>query len=292
MARVARDRWAEWLLHTRHGDDPEQLRGVLEYLYPVRDRVLENARIAEGDTVLDAGCGDGLIAFGALERVGPRGRVVFSDVSQDLLDICREFAARMGALDRCRFVRASADDLAAIPDGSVDALTVRSVLIYVAHKRRALGEFHRVLKPGGRLSVFEPINRFAFPEPEDRLMGYDVTPVKDLALRVRAVWERIQPPGADPMSDFDERDLLRLAGEAGFGELHMELKVDVRRHEPRSWDGLMGMSFNPKLPTVGETMRQALAPHEVERLTAHLRPLVQGGEGRLGQAVAYLWAVK
>lgn len=292
MARVARDRWAEWLLHRRHGDDPEQLRGVLEYLYPVRDRVLENARVAAGDTVLDVGCGDGLIAFGALEKVGPGGRVVFSDVSQDLLDVCRQLAEETGALDRCEFVRASADDLGSIRDDSVDAVTVRSVLIYVADKRRALGEFHRALKPGGRLSVFEPINRFTFPEPEDRLMGFDVTPVQDLALRVRAVWERIQPPGAEPMTDFDERDLLRLAEEAGFGELHLELRVDVRRLEPRGWDALMGTSFNPKLPTVGETMRQALAPDEVERLTAHLRPLVEGGEGRLGLAVAYLWAVK
>jgi arsenite methyltransferase len=42
--------------------------------------------------VLDVGCGDGLIAFGALDRVGEEGQVIFSDISQDLLDHCRSLA--------------------------------------------------------------------------------------------------------------------------------------------------------------------------------------------------------
>jgi len=49
-----------------------------------------------------------------------------------------------------------ADDLAAIPDASVDVVTTRSVLIYVRDKRRAFGEFARVLRPGGWISIFEP----------------------------------------------------------------------------------------------------------------------------------------
>ena len=43
-------------------------------------------------------------------------------------------------------------------DGSVDVVTTRSVLIYVKDKAAALREFYRVLKPGGRVSLFEPIN--------------------------------------------------------------------------------------------------------------------------------------
>ena len=42
----------------------------------------------------------------------------------------------------------------------MDIVTTRSVLIYVEDKRRAFEEFFRVLKPGGRISLFEPINRF------------------------------------------------------------------------------------------------------------------------------------
>lgn len=71
----------------------------------------------------------------------------------------------MGGLDRCRFVRAAAEDLGPIPDASVDVVTTWSVLIYVADKRRAFAEFFRVLKPGGRASLFEPINRFGHGRP-------------------------------------------------------------------------------------------------------------------------------
>ena len=80
-----RDRWSEWLLRRRHGDDPERLKAMLERLTWIRDGVLDRARLEAGDTLLDVGCGDGLIGFGGLDRVGPTGRVIFIDVSQNLL---------------------------------------------------------------------------------------------------------------------------------------------------------------------------------------------------------------
>jgi arsenite methyltransferase len=168
-------------LRQRHGGDPEQLQRALAFLEPVRDRVLDQPEPKPGDTVLDVGCGDGLIAFGALERVGEQGTVIFSDISQDLLDHCRVLAAEIGVLDRCQFVHAAAEDLAPIADGSVDVVTTRSVLIYVPDKPRAFAEFFRVLRPGGRLSLFEPINRFGMDQP-----SWDAGPVQELRDRVRA----------------------------------------------------------------------------------------------------------
>ncbi len=107
------DRWHRWLMDTRSGGDPAARERLLtEYLYPLRDTVLDKAKLQPGDTVLDVGTGDGLIAFGALERLGPSGHVVFSDISQDLLDHCRAAAGAEGWIDRCRFVLASADSLA------------------------------------------------------------------------------------------------------------------------------------------------------------------------------------
>jgi arsenite methyltransferase len=122
--------WAAWLLERRHGGDPEDLNVTMDFLAPVRERVLGNAALTGGETLLDVGAGDGLIAFGALELVGEDGRVIFSDISQDLLDHSRSLARQMGVLDRCEFVRASADDLSAFEDASVDVVTTRSVLIY------------------------------------------------------------------------------------------------------------------------------------------------------------------
>ena len=92
----------------------------------------------------------------------------------------------------------------------------RSVLIYVADKARAFAEFRRILRPGGRLSIWEPINVHGFPEPAGRLAGYDVGPLAAHAARVRDVFDRRQPRATSPMLDFDERDpgmleMLRLA---------------------------------------------------------------------------------
>ena len=62
-----------------------------------------------------------------------------------------------------------------------------------------------MLKPGGRLSIFEPINRFAQPEPAHLFWRYDVKPVMELAHRVKAVYQRRQPSETDPMFDLPVR---------------------------------------------------------------------------------------
>lgn len=281
------DQWARWLLHRRHGGDPEELRRTLEFLRPVRDRVLEHAELRDGGTLLDVGCGDGLIAFAALERVGDAGTVIFSDISQDLLDHDRRLAEEMGVLERCRFVRAAAEDLAPIPDASVDAVTTRSVLIYVADKAGAFREFRRVLRPGGRLSLFEPINRFGLDQS-----GLDMTPVQELRDRVMAIYERIQPRDSDPMVDFDERDLLALAEQAGFAEIHLELRAEIAPSEPRRWETVLHSSGNPRVPTLAEAIAEALSPAEAERYIAHLKPMIEEGHGRHRWATAYVWARK
>lgn len=287
----APDRWHRWLTDTRSGGDPAARERLLtEHLYPVRDTVLDKAKLQPGDTVLDVGTGDGLIAFGALERLGPSGRVVFCDISQDLLDHCRA-AAPEGLLDRCWFVLASADSLDGIADASVDVVTTRSVLIYVKDKEQALQAFSRVLRPGGRISVFEPIN--VLMRDPDRLLGYDITPVKPLAAKLKAFYESIRPPGADPMVDFDERDLVRHAERAGFTDIGLELRVTVKNGKrPVPWTRALRMAGNPLVPPLGEILDRVLSPQEIAEFTAHIKPLVESGTGRERQAHAYLTAAK
>jgi arsenite methyltransferase len=162
---ASRDKWAEWVLARRHADDAEQKRRALEFLGPIRDRVLENARVRPGRVVLDVGAGDGLIAFGAMPLVEESGRVVFCDVSQDLLDHCRNAATELGVAERAEFARAAAEDLSPIPDGSVDVVTTRSVLIYVQDKDAALREFHRGSVPVG---ACRSSSRSTTPSPTTR----------------------------------------------------------------------------------------------------------------------------
>jgi cyclopropane fatty-acyl-phospholipid synthase-like methyltransferase len=67
----AQGRWAVWLLERRQGGDAAVGDAMLQGLTRWRDRVLDNARVKPSDIVLDVGCGDGLIAFAALDHVGP-----------------------------------------------------------------------------------------------------------------------------------------------------------------------------------------------------------------------------
>ena len=301
MESSKQDQWAHWLLHRRFGGDSQRLQEMLARLAKVRDHVLKHASIAEGETVLDVGCGDGLIAFGALDLVGEQGKVIFSDISRDLLDHCQELAQQMQILARCRFIQTSATELGDIEDQSVNVVTTRSVLIYVHEKRRAFQQFYRVLKPGGRLSLFEPINRFAYPEPPQRFFGYEVTPVMDLTLKILAVYGcSAANDQGDSMMDFDERDLFNLAEQAGFPEVHLELQTDVipgtseqdAVDEQRRWENFLQSAPNPLVPTLEEAIQQALTPEERERLSAHLRPLVEKNRRVDRSSVAYLWAVK
>ena len=127
---------------------------------------------------------------------------------------------------------ASADNLAGIADSSVDVVTARSVLIYVAAKTGAFAEFRRVLRPGGRISIFEPINTLMQECDAGVFYGYDVRPVAESAAKVQARFAALQPPGRDPMLDFDDRDLVRLAELAGFADVRLDLEVSVRRTRP------------------------------------------------------------
>jgi len=263
---------------------------MLARLTERRDAVLDRAGPLEGKTLLDVGCGEGLVGFGALDR--GVGTVVFSDVSEPLLAVCRDAADEIGLADRCRYVRASADDLTPITSESVDVVTTRSVLIYVSDKRRAFEEFCRVLRSGGRISLYEPINRFAAPEERGRFCGYDLHSIAPIVARLEALFDELQPPGSDPMLDFDERDLVELCSAAGFLPVDLELHVEIHPHEPKTWDAFVNAAGNPRIPTLAEAMDHVLDADEREQLTAVLRPLVENGLGVWRMAHASLWATK
>jgi len=292
MSNTKQDIWYEWLLRRRFGDDPARAKATRDFLAPIRNKVLENAHFVEGETLLDVGCGDGLIALRALERTRT-STVIFSDISQDLLDHAKETVVWMGDLFRSQFVCASADDLSQIPSQSVDVVTTRSVLIYVAAKAQCFREFLRVLKPGGRVSLFEPIARFGSPEPPHQFWGYDVAPVQEISQKILAVYRQIQPLDSDPMLDFDERDLFNLAVETGFSAVSIDYQASLSRNiAPQPWETMLNVAHNPRIPTLHEAMQQSMTPAEIERFSAHLQPLVERGEGQSRFARVYLSAVK
>jgi arsenite methyltransferase len=279
------DCWSEWLLRRRFGSDPDVERLHMERLRATRDRVLDRAELGEQERLLDVGCGDGLVAFGALERGA--SLVIFSDISHALLDESRRLATQLGVVDRCRFIHAAADDLGQVEDEFVDVVTTRSVLIYVDDKNRAFSEFHRVLRPGGRVSLFEPINRI-----NRFLLAYDAAEVQDIEDRVKGVFDALQPRDRDPMLNFDDRDLVESAEAAGFERVYLTLEIETEPPEPLRWEAYANMAWNPKIPTLKEAMERVLTPEERIRYEAHMRPLVEAGRGSRRMASAYLHAIK
>lgn len=285
------NKWVAWVLDRGHGGLDEEQRVDLDYLGPIRDRLLDDAAIAPGDTLLDVGTGSGLIAFAALERVGERGRVIFSDIAEPLLNHCRSTAEHLGVSERTSFVRAAAEDLSPIADSSVDVVTARSVLIYVAEKERAFEEFRRVLRPAGRLSIFEPINRY-FDVGADDFWGFDASGVRDLVAKMNAYegWGD-ESDDEDPMMNFGERDLYEWARSAGFDEVRLTLVVERKPGSwVRDWESMLKTAPNPNAHTAGEIITGALTSEEASRFESCMKPAVDKGQAVMQSAFAYLCA--
>ena len=294
------DKWSRWLAETRFGGDQKAAELQLHHLKLLRKRLLKKAGLSEGKVVLDVGAGEGLVGFGALELVGATGRVIFSDISDRLVEFTRAAAEQMGVLDRCSFVTARAEDLSAVESESVDLVTTRSVLIFVDDKPRAFSEFFRVLKPGGRTALFEPIDDRRMTEYSEywRRRGW-VDPdskegeaVKDLLERLDDHWKKRYGHVNEAMLNFNERDLVMMSIAAGFAGVHTELDLGAGPMPPMKWDTLMKSSGNPLIPTNGEVIREVFNPEEQARFEHHLRPIVERG-GNLWRAHgSFTWAFK
>jgi SAM-dependent methyltransferase len=112
---------------------------------------LAMAALGPGQVIVDLGSGAGFDALLAARRVGPTGRVIGVDMTDAMLRKARANAQAAG-LAQVEFRKG---DIEALPvaDDSVDVVLSNCVLNLVPDKDRAFREIHRVLKPGGRLSV-------------------------------------------------------------------------------------------------------------------------------------------
>jgi demethylmenaquinone methyltransferase/2-methoxy-6-polyprenyl-1,4-benzoquinol methylase len=111
-----------------------------------RRNALQRAGLAAGDEVLDVGIGTGLVAREALTLIGRRGRLVGVDPSPGMmgevaLPGVELLAGRAEALPRA--------------DESSDFVSMGYALRHLADLGAAFAEFHRVLRPGGRLLILE-----------------------------------------------------------------------------------------------------------------------------------------
>ncbi len=293
------DLWSDWLLHRRHADDAEYGRVVRTMVERYADRVLDGARLASGMTLADIGSGEGLIAFRAIDRIGPSLRVLLTDISLPMLRHAKEQALQRGVSHQCILLQCPAENLA-VNNASVDVATTRSVLAYIPDKNAALREFHRVLKPGGSISLAEPLFRdeaFIARALRD-LLDTQPSECRKRFLILMHRWKSAQFPDTEekismnPITNYTERDLLRLVQESGFIKIHLEFHIDVLPCVFPSWKAFLDSSPHPWAPSLGAILTERFSLEERQFLEQIVRPPIESGQSTMIDRMVYITATK
>jgi SAM-dependent methyltransferase len=197
------------------------------------------------DRSLEIGAGTGYFSLNLLQA-GVVGEATCTDISPGMVNTLRVNAERLGLT-----VRAARADAESLPfaDGSFDLVLGHAVLHHLPNLRRAFAEFHRVLRPGGRIVFAGEPSRVG-----DRIAAVP----KRGAWRLSPVWRRMigaapAPPAAEVGSAeqvdhelercvdihaFDPGDLQRYARRAGFTD------TEVRGEElAANWFGWFNRSL-------------------------------------------------
>ncbi len=154
-----------------------------------RLRTLAALALADGESVFDAGCGTGLLLQQEALAVGSEGRAEGMDYSDDMLAHAR---ARLAGLPQAAVRQGSIESLP-FGDAEFDALSCTQTLLYVEQLEQTLAEFHRVLKPGGRLAIVETDWSGAVMNSHDQSLTRRVFDAWDVALVNPNLPKRLRP---------------------------------------------------------------------------------------------------
>jgi sterol 24-C-methyltransferase len=170
----------------------------------MEDRLGRALDLPAGTLVLDAGCGRGAVA--ARLATGFGLRVEGIDILPGDVRGARRRAARRGAAGRARFQVMDYARLA-FPDGHFDGAYTMETLVHAPDPPAVLGELRRVLKPGGRLALFE----------------YSMAPRAELTTRQRRVFDAIIAESAmHGLPGFVHGRFPALLAAAGFRDVEVE----------------------------------------------------------------------
>jgi arsenite methyltransferase len=115
-----------------------------------RDATLQRLHLKPGERVIDIGCGPGFLCKSMAAAVGPAGRVIGIDISEDLID----FATNHQDSDCIEYRVGNATALPVEP-AQFDVAVSTQVIEYVADADAALHEIARVVRPGGRAFIVD-----------------------------------------------------------------------------------------------------------------------------------------
>lgn len=126
--------------------------------------------LRKGERVVDVGSGAGFDCFIAAHHVGPSGRVVGVDMTDEMLSKARTTAASI-RFDHVEFRKGLAEDLP-VDDGWADVVMSNGVINLCSDKQTVFKEIYRVLRPGGHLEFADIAN--GQPVPEAAVQNIDL----------------------------------------------------------------------------------------------------------------------
>ena len=281
--------WSEWLNNTRFSYTQEdQANQMLLLLNEIKDKILERAHLKPNDVFLDVGTGMGLLSFGAYEKLKGTGKVIASDAFADCIEECRKIAEKLGIENEIEFLQTDATDIK-LPDSSADVITVRSVLVHLLDKPKAINEFFRVLKPGGRISAYEAIMSrttkfYEFINPCN-FPGYE---------KLKETEDKIMSDENDPLMNFNENSLRKNLEDAGFKNIDIipAEQFSACQLSKETVDFWLNAPLSVGQPTLREKYLRYFSENELNEIIAVLKTELDEKPVILNLPKVYIYAEK